>query len=311
MGSQLSSTTSKNKQSLDDIIKSIHVYNTFDKVNKRITSILNDVIIYKYDKQKLSNILKHIQQINTRYKVLKSPRSAYISLNNIELNKLLKRIHITKHIKSFNIPKSETKAYHDMKHNVNEIIDGILNQNIFPQDEKPKVLLKNIKLSLKHSKNNNNRLRKLLKGVMVYRNSYPTINKLIRNILILKNILPLGGRQLYSNGLRIGGDIQNKSLQKIKIPKGYIQTTNEYANLQKILSTIKVLIDKQTPSLSESLTKLANPTLNPMEKWKILNNIEQLSVITNNKTIRKVNFKLQHSNIDNVFKSAKKILNSL
>ena len=174
-------------------------------------------------------------------------------------------------------------------------------------------LLRKIKIT--YQQNNTPVLRKLFKKLLKNSNDLPSskIKGIITNIIIYNRHKPQNGKKLYVQGV---GDIDSERkikeiLRTIKVPNGYLKKMKQYKHLQNILSKVKVLINKKLPSLSENLHTLTNPKLSKKRKQETLQNIESLGNVTGNTVVKKVHFKLQNSSIDNIFKSAKNILNSL
>ena len=54
---------SKQNLKIDEIIQEVIIYNTSDKIIEKIQSILNDIIVYEYDQQKLNNIISHMKNL--------------------------------------------------------------------------------------------------------------------------------------------------------------------------------------------------------------------------------------------------------
>lgn len=359
-------SVSKQNLKIDEIIKDVILYNTSDKIIEKIQSILNDIIVYEYDEQKLNNIISHIEVVNRNVKKLSEPKTVSIQIKNNDIDKILRSIQISEHVKSFNITRSEIQIEQERKNKIKKNINSLKD---YTKDEKTKYLLTRLRKIFPNFKNIN-KIKAILKNIVSHNNSNKSfINSLKQVIKDIKNYYKrksINGSKLYDNGSKESEELVQKLLnspvigyknkrpilqdtfqsikvykkesngieepvqkllntpvfsyknptlqnilQFISIPIKDSKSNNRLKKYNELLTKAKLLSMNKLPSLKVNLKVLSNPLSKNIDVINAIRRIKRLMKLTNNETVKQVSQMLDKKGTQNIFISAKQILNKL
>lgn len=357
---------SKQNLKIDEIIQEVIIYNTSDKIIEKIQSILNDIIVYEYDQQKLNNIISHIEVVNRNVKKISEPKTVSIEIKNNDIDRILRSIQISEHVKSFNITRSEIQTEQERQNKIKRNINSLKN---YTKDEKTKSLLTRLRKMFPNFKNIN-KIKAILKNIVSNNNGNKSFIKSLKRVIKdVKNYYKrksINGPKLYTNGSResealvqnllnspvIGykntrpilentfktikvykkesneieepvqkllntpvlnykiPTLQN-ILQFISIPIKESKNNDRLKQLNELLKKAKLLSMNKLPSLKVNLKVLSNPLSRNIDIKNAIQRIKRLMKLTNNETVKQVSQMLRKKGTQNIFISAKKILNKL